>query len=92
VRCGAFADAGRIVAGDGRGLTPIARPQEVAGWSSRSCGAVQLTATLGDDLDGPLFRPLRKNRKPQEARRGVHPDAIDRGYNPEKSVSHRANY
>jgi integrase/recombinase XerD len=30
------------------------------------------------DLDGPLFRPLSHNRKRQEARRHMHPDAIDR--------------
>jgi integrase/recombinase XerD len=31
-----------------------------------------------DDLDGPLFRPLSHNRKKQETRRHVDPDAIDR--------------
>jgi site-specific recombinase XerD len=31
-----------------------------------------------DDLDGPMFRPLSHNRKLQEARRGMNPDAIDR--------------
>jgi integrase/recombinase XerD len=31
-----------------------------------------------DDLDGPLFRPLSHNRKRQETRRHMHPDAIDR--------------
>ena len=31
-----------------------------------------------DDLDGPLFRPLSHNRKAQEARRHMDPDAIDR--------------
>lgn len=30
------------------------------------------------DLDGPLFRPLSHNRKRQETRRAMHPDAIDR--------------
>jgi site-specific recombinase XerD len=30
------------------------------------------------DLDGPLFRPLSHNRKRQEMRRHMHPDAIDR--------------
>ncbi len=30
------------------------------------------------DLDGPLFRPLSHNRKKQETRRHMHPDAIDR--------------
>lgn len=32
----------------------------------------------GSDLNGPLFRPLTKNRQRQETRRLVHPDAIDR--------------
>ena len=32
----------------------------------------------GADLDGPLFRPLRRNRETQEPRRSMHPDAIDR--------------
>jgi integrase/recombinase XerD len=32
----------------------------------------------GDDLDGPMFRPLSHNRKLQETRRGMNPDAIDR--------------
>jgi integrase/recombinase XerD len=31
-----------------------------------------------EDLDGPLFRPLSHNRKKQETRRHMHPDAIDR--------------
>jgi integrase/recombinase XerD len=31
-----------------------------------------------DDLDGPLFRPLSHNRKGQESRRHMDPDAIDR--------------
>jgi integrase/recombinase XerD len=31
-----------------------------------------------DDHDGPLFRPLSHDRKKQEARRHMHPDAIDR--------------
>lgn len=31
-----------------------------------------------DDHDGPLFRPLSHNRKQQETRRYMHPDAIDR--------------
>ena len=30
------------------------------------------------DLEGPLFRPLSHNRKMQETRRPMHPDAIDR--------------
>jgi integrase/recombinase XerD len=30
------------------------------------------------DLDGLLFRPLSHNRKKQEERRRMHPDAIDR--------------
>jgi integrase/recombinase XerD len=35
-------------------------------------------ASHGGDLDGPLFRPLSLNRKRQETRRAMHPDAIDR--------------
>jgi integrase/recombinase XerD len=31
-----------------------------------------------DDLDGPMFRPLSHNRKRQESRRHMGPDAIDR--------------
>jgi integrase/recombinase XerD len=31
-----------------------------------------------DDIDGPMFRPLRRNRKNQEGRRYMDPDAIDR--------------
>ena len=31
-----------------------------------------------DDLDGPMFRPLSRNRKCQEPRRHMDPDAIDR--------------
>jgi site-specific recombinase XerD len=32
----------------------------------------------GDDVDGPLFRPLKHNGKRQDERRGMDPDAIDR--------------
>jgi integrase/recombinase XerD len=35
-------------------------------------------AKHGDDLDGPLFRPVRGNQKAQEMRRHLHPDEIDR--------------
>jgi site-specific recombinase XerD len=35
-------------------------------------------AKHGDDLEGPLFRPIRDNRKGLEARRPLHPDVIDR--------------
>ena len=31
-----------------------------------------------DDIDGPLFRPLHHNGKRSQARRAMHPDAIDR--------------
>jgi integrase/recombinase XerD len=31
-----------------------------------------------DDLDGPLFRPVRGNREGQNERRHLHPDVIDR--------------
>jgi site-specific recombinase XerD len=30
------------------------------------------------DIDGPMFRPLRRNRKNQQPRRAMNPDAIDR--------------
>jgi site-specific recombinase XerD len=32
----------------------------------------------GEDLDGALVRPLHHNRHSTDARRGMHPDAIDR--------------
>ena len=32
----------------------------------------------GDDMDGPLFRPLHHNGKQSHARRAMSPDAIDR--------------
>src|SRR4030095_16652645 len=32
----------------------------------------------GDDLEGPLFRPVRDNLQGLEARRFLHPDVIDR--------------
>jgi integrase len=32
----------------------------------------------GEDMDVPLFRPVRGNRKGQETRRPLHPDVIDR--------------
>jgi hypothetical protein len=32
----------------------------------------------GADLNGPMFRPLHRNRRMQETRRAMHPDAIDR--------------
>ena len=31
-----------------------------------------------DDLDGPLFRPVKGNREGQDERRHLHPDVIDR--------------
>jgi len=39
---------------------------------------VEVDAGHGDDLDGPMFRPLSHNRKGQEGRRHMDPDAIDR--------------
>jgi len=35
-------------------------------------------AQHGEDLDGPLLRPVRGNQKAQETRRHLHPDEIDR--------------
>jgi integrase len=32
----------------------------------------------GEDLEGPLFRPVRGNRREQDVRRHLHPDVIDR--------------
>ena len=32
----------------------------------------------GEDMEGPLFRPVRDNRQGLEARRHLHPDVIDR--------------
>ena len=32
----------------------------------------------GDDIEGPLFRPMRDPRKGLDARRHLHPDVIDR--------------
>lgn len=40
--------------------------------------AYLVTAGHADDLDGPMFRPLSHNRKGQESRRHMDPDAIDR--------------
>jgi hypothetical protein len=50
-------------------------------------------AKHGADLDGPLFRPLRKNRKHQGAARAMHPDAIDWVLRPHaKSIGLGAGY
>ena len=35
-------------------------------------------AEHGDDLEGPLFRPVKGNREGQDERRHLHPDVIDR--------------
>ena len=35
-------------------------------------------AKHGEDLEGPLFRPVRGKREGQDARRHLHPDVIDR--------------
>jgi integrase/recombinase XerD len=37
------------------------------------------TSEHGADVDGPLFRPVKHNGKRQDERRGMDPDAIDRG-------------
>ncbi len=36
------------------------------------------TAGHAADMDGPLFRPLRRNQIEQNSRRAMHPDAVDR--------------
>jgi len=35
-------------------------------------------AKHGEDLDGPLFRPVRGNQRATDGRRHLHPDEIDR--------------
>jgi integrase/recombinase XerD len=35
-------------------------------------------AEHAEDLEGPLFRPVRGNQRAQESRRHLHPDEIDR--------------
>ncbi len=40
--------------------------------------AYLLVAGHAEDTDGPMFRPLAHNRKDQEGRRHMDPDAIDR--------------
>jgi integrase/recombinase XerD len=35
-------------------------------------------AEHGEDLEGPLFRPVRGNQRATETRRHLHPDEIDR--------------
>jgi integrase/recombinase XerD len=35
-------------------------------------------AGAADDIEGPLFRPVRDNRQGLETRRPLHPDVIDR--------------
>ena len=37
-----------------------------------------VVAGHGEDLGGPLFRPVRGNREGQDERRHLHPDIIDR--------------
>lgn len=45
--------------------------------AQRIRGYLEATGHAGD-LDGPMFRPLSHNRKNQEMRRHMAPDAIDR--------------
>src|SRR6266571_4494211 len=40
--------------------------------------AIHPQAGHGNDVEGPLFRPVRDNRKGLAARRPLHPDVIDR--------------
>jgi site-specific recombinase XerD len=46
--------------------------------TAQRIGAYLDAAGHADDLDGPIFRPLSHNRKGQESRRHMDPDAIDR--------------
>ena len=62
----------RVVRKGGRRDALAINPQTAA--RLRACLKL---AGHGDDLDGPLFRPLRPNGKRQEDRRPMDPDAID---------------
>jgi integrase len=66
-------DSLRIVRKGGRREALAIHPQ-----TATRIRAYLAAAGHAEDLDGPLFRPLSHNCKMQEARRGMHPDAIDR--------------
>jgi integrase/recombinase XerD len=66
-------DSLRVVRKGGRRDVLAIHPQ-----TAQRIRAYLALAGHGEDLDGPLFRPLSRNRKMQESRRPMHPDAIDR--------------
>jgi integrase/recombinase XerD len=66
-------DSLRIVRKGGRRDALAIHPQA----AQRIRGYLE-AAKHGEDLEGPMFRPLRKNKRNQEMRRAMHPDAVDR--------------
>jgi site-specific recombinase XerD len=66
-------DSLRVVRKGGRRDALAIHPQ-----TAQRIRAYLALAGHGDDLDGPLFRPLSRNRKMQVTRRPMDPDAIDR--------------
>ena len=66
-------DSLRVIRKGGRREALAINPQAVV-----RLRAYLKAAGHGDDSDGPLFRPLHHNGKRNQARRAMHPDAIDR--------------
>lgn len=66
-------DSLRVIRKGGRREALAINPQAVV-----RLRAYLKAAGHGDDSDGPLFRPLHHNGKQSQARRAMHPDAIDR--------------
>lgn len=66
-------DALRVTRKGGRRDALAINPQTAA-----RLRAYLAQAGHADDLDGPLFRPLKHNGKQSGVRRPMHPDAIDR--------------
>ena len=79
----------RLVQGDAAGAGPFARGCArgtlafiVSDANTRrhadAIGSALAAAGFREDLEGPLFRPLRGNGQAREERRHLHPDMIDR--------------
>ncbi len=66
-------DSLRVVRKGGRKEGLAINPQ-----AAQRLKAYLLVSGHGEDLEGPLFRPLKHNGKRQEQRRSMTPDAIDR--------------
>jgi site-specific recombinase XerD len=66
-------DALRVVRKGGRREALAINPQ-----TAQRIRAYLVIAGHGDDVDGPLFRPVRGNKKPLDAAGRMDPDAIDR--------------